>query len=79
MQMENTWNLLRLHYGGSMFWRADVRSSRSRPTRRADNLAAICVPNKFWEPQPLATLRATTVCTGITLLLPYPGIFLIMV
>jgi hypothetical protein len=24
----------------------------------------------MWEPQPLATLRASTVCTGITLPLP---------
>jgi hypothetical protein len=37
--------------------------------RRTDNLAATCEPIvwKMWEPQPLATLRASTACTGITL------------
>jgi hypothetical protein len=37
----------------------------------ADNLAAIYEPNvwKLWEPQPLATLRASTACTGTAL--PY--------
>jgi hypothetical protein len=25
----------------------------------------------MWEPQPLATLRASTACTGLTLPLPY--------
>jgi hypothetical protein len=38
----------------------------------ADNLAAIYEPNiwKLWEPQPHATLRASTACTGIDLPLP---------
>jgi hypothetical protein len=39
------------------------------PGCRADNLAAICQPIvwKMWEPQPLAILRASTACRGITL------------
>jgi hypothetical protein len=43
---------------------------KKRPARRADNLAAIYEPNvrKFGSLN-LATLRASTVCTGITL--PY--------
>jgi hypothetical protein len=42
------------------------------PASRADKLAAICAEClKMWEPQPLATLRASTACTGITLPLPY--------
>jgi hypothetical protein len=42
-----------------------------RPARRADNLTAIYEPNvrKMWEPQPLATLRASKACMGITLLI----------
>jgi hypothetical protein len=46
---------------------------KKRPARRADNFAAIYEPNvwKLWEPQPLATLRASTACTGKTLPLPY--------
>jgi hypothetical protein len=42
---------------------------KKRLVRRADNLAANCEPNvsKMWEPQPLATLRASTACIGITL------------
>jgi hypothetical protein len=42
------------------------------PARRADNFAAISEPNvcKLWEPQPLATLRATTASTAIGLPLP---------
>jgi hypothetical protein len=41
---------------------------KKRLARRADNLAAICEPKclKMWEPQPLATLRASTAYTGIT-------------
>jgi hypothetical protein len=37
------------------------------PTRRADNLAAICEPNvlEMCKPQPLAALRASTACIGI--------------
>jgi hypothetical protein len=38
---------------------------KKRLAHRADNLAAI------YEPQPLATLRASTACIGITLPLPY--------
>jgi hypothetical protein len=40
------------------------------PAPKADNLTAICESNvcKLWEPQPLTTLRAIKVCTGITLL-----------
>jgi hypothetical protein len=43
---------------------------RKRPARRADNHAAIYEPNvrKLWEPQLLATLRASTACVGITLI-----------
>jgi hypothetical protein len=37
---------------------------KQRPTRRADNLAE-CL--NMWEPQSLATLRASTACTGKTL------------
>jgi hypothetical protein len=42
---------------------------KMRPALRADNLAAIYELNvcKLCEPQPLATLRVTTACTGITL------------
>jgi hypothetical protein len=36
------------------------------PALRADNLAAI-YELKMWEPQPLATLRASMACIGITL------------
>jgi hypothetical protein len=46
----------------------NLPGGKKRPARRADNLAAIC------EPQPLATLRASTTCTGITLPLPLPYI-----
>jgi hypothetical protein len=44
---------------------------KKRPAHRANNLAAIYEPNvwKMWQPQPLATLRASKACTGITL--PY--------
>jgi hypothetical protein len=43
---------------------------KKRAARKADNLAAICEPClKMWEPQSLATLRASTACTGKTL--PY--------
>jgi hypothetical protein len=47
----------------------NLPGGKKRPARRADNLTAICEPNvcKLWEPQPLATLRATTACTGIAL------------
>jgi hypothetical protein len=46
---------------------------QKRPARRADNLDAHLWAEylKMWEPQPLATLRAPTACTGITLPLPY--------
>jgi hypothetical protein len=45
-----------------------LHGGKKRPARRADNVAAICEPNvSKWERQPLATLRASTVCTGITL------------
>jgi hypothetical protein len=37
---------------------------KKRPEHRLDKLASICL--KMWEPQTLATLRASTVCTGIT-------------
>jgi hypothetical protein len=49
---------------------------KKRPARRADNLAAIYEPTlKMWEPQPPATLRASTTCTGITL--PYLTFYLL--
>jgi hypothetical protein len=40
------------------------------PARRADNLASFLIAEclKMWEPQPLATPRASTACTGLTLL-----------
>jgi hypothetical protein len=45
---------------------------KKRPASRADNLCrhlwAECL--KMWEHQPLATLRASTICTGKTLPLP---------
>jgi hypothetical protein len=43
------------------------------PAHRADNLAAICelIVLKMWVPQPLATLRVSTACIGITL--PFYG------
>jgi hypothetical protein len=45
----------------------NLPGSKKRPARKADNLAAIYEPNvKMWEPQPLANLRASTACTGIT-------------
>jgi hypothetical protein len=39
------------------------------PAHRVDNLATTYEPNvwKMWEPQPLATIRASTTCTGKTL------------
>jgi hypothetical protein len=40
----------------------NLTGGKKRLARRADNLAAIC------EPQPLATLWASTACTGIALL-----------
>jgi hypothetical protein len=42
----------------------NVPGGKNWPARRADNLAAICEPNvyKIWEPQRLATLRASTAC-----------------
>jgi hypothetical protein len=42
----------------------NLPGSKKRPVRRADNLAE-CL--KMREPQPLATLRASAACTGITL------------
>jgi hypothetical protein len=50
----------------------NIPGGKKRPAYRADNLTAICEPHvwKIWEPQPLATLRASTACTGITLPLP---------
>jgi hypothetical protein len=36
------------------------------PARRTDNLTAIC-ELKMWEPQPLATLKASIACRGKTL------------
>jgi hypothetical protein len=51
----------------------NLPGGKKRLARRVDNLAAIyeleCL--KMWELQPLATLRASTACTGITLSLPY--------
>jgi hypothetical protein len=49
----------------------NLPGDKKQPTFRADTLAAICEPNvgKCGEPHPLATLRASTACTGITL--PY--------
>jgi hypothetical protein len=49
----------------------NLPGGKKRPERRADILAAFCEPNvcKFWEPQPLATLRVSTACTAIAL--PY--------
>jgi hypothetical protein len=46
----------------------NLHEGKMRPARRADNLAE-CL--KMWEPQPLASLTATTACIGITLPLPY--------
>jgi hypothetical protein len=50
----------------------NLPGGKKRPARRADNLAAIYEPKclKMWEPQPLATLRASTACTGKILTLP---------
>jgi hypothetical protein len=47
----------------------NIPGGKKRLALRADNLAAICEPivEKMWEPQPLATLRASTACRGITL------------
>jgi hypothetical protein len=49
----------------------NIPGGKKRPARRPDNLAAICEANvkKMWEPQPPATLRASTGYTVITL--PY--------
>jgi hypothetical protein len=48
----------------------NLPGGKKRPACRADNLAANYELNmKIWEPQPLATLRACTACTGLTL--PY--------
>jgi hypothetical protein len=52
----------------------NVPGSKKRPARRADNLATIYEPNvclHMWEPQPLAILRASAACTGITLLFTF--------
>jgi hypothetical protein len=48
----------------------NLPGSKKRPALRADNLTAICKPivYEMWEPQPLATLRASTACTGKTFL-----------
>jgi hypothetical protein len=49
----------------------NLPGGKKRLARKADNLVANCEPEclKMWEPQPLATLRASTACTGIILLL----------
>jgi hypothetical protein len=48
----------------------NLSRGKKRPARRADNLAAVSrMSENMGEPQPLATLRASTVCTRITL--PY--------
>jgi hypothetical protein len=44
----------------------NLSGGKKRPARRADNLAE-CL--KMWEPQLLATIRASTACTRIAL--PY--------
>jgi hypothetical protein len=40
----------------------NLPGDKGRPTRKADNLAAICEPNvyKMWEPRRLTTLWAST-------------------
>jgi hypothetical protein len=43
----------------------NLRGGKVRPARKVDKLTAIC------EPQPLATLRASTTCTGTTLPLSF--------
>jgi hypothetical protein len=46
----------------------NLPGGKKRPARRADNLAAIYEPmSENVEPQPLASLKASTACTGITL------------
>jgi hypothetical protein len=48
----------------------NLPGGKKRPAHSTDNLAAICAEClKMWEPQSLATLRASTACTRITL--PY--------
>jgi hypothetical protein len=47
----------------------NLPGGKKRPARTADNLTATYEPDgyKMWEPQPLATLRASTACIGINL------------
>jgi hypothetical protein len=42
----------------------NLPGDNGRPTRKADNLTAICEPivRKMWEPRRLTTLRASTAC-----------------
>jgi hypothetical protein len=42
----------------------EMSTSKGRPTRKADNLTAICEPivYKMWEPRRLTTLWAFTAC-----------------
>jgi hypothetical protein len=43
----------------------NLPESKGQPTRKADNLTAICEPiiyRKTWEPRRLTTLWASTVC-----------------
>jgi hypothetical protein len=43
----------------------NLPGGKKRPARRADNLATICKQNVL--PQPLATLRVSAACMGMTL------------
>jgi hypothetical protein len=42
----------------------NLPGGKGRPTRKADNLTAVCEPIvwKMWEPRRLATLWASTAC-----------------
>jgi hypothetical protein len=48
----------------------NLPGGKKQPARRADNLAAFYEPN-VWKCGRLATLRASTACTGIALLLHF--------